>query len=85
MGGAAKFSLSALYRQSRSMMIINQMIKKNKVIGAIDDDPTPKIQCGDGAAYTLNSRDYKGVMILVIQKSEEDCKDHNQSANGVSR
>ena len=36
-----------------------------KVIGMIADHPTPKISRG-GVCYTLNSRDYKGVMIIVI-------------------
>lgn len=39
-----------------------------EVIGFIADHPTPKISVSDGTAYTLNSRDYKGVMIVVIKK-----------------
>lgn len=35
----------------------------------IADHPTPKIQVGGGTAYTLNSRDYKGVMIVVVSES----------------
>lgn len=42
-----------------------------KLLGSIDDDPTPKIQEGGGTAYTLNSRDYKGVMIVVLQECED--------------
>lgn len=49
--------------------IDNQM----KFIGMIADHPTPKIK-EEGAAYTLNSRDYKGVMLIVIAKENEKCK-----------
>ena len=42
-----------------------------KFIGMIADHPTPKIK-EEGAAYTLNSRDYKGVMLIVIAKENED-------------
>ena len=41
-----------------------------QVIGMIADHPTPKINDEDGIAYTLNSRDYKGVMIVVLQESD---------------
>ena len=41
-----------------------------EVIGLIADHPTPKIHLGNGVAYTVNSRDYKGVMIVVL--SEQD-------------
>ena len=41
-----------------------------EVIGFIADHPTPKIHLGGGVAYTVNSRDYKGVMIVVL--SEQD-------------
>ena len=34
----------------------------------IADHPTPKISLG-GVAFTLNSRDYKGVMIIVLSES----------------
>ena len=40
-----------------------------KVIGMIADHPTPKAQSGGGAMYTLNSRDYKGVMIVVLSEN----------------
>ena len=36
------------------------------LIGMIADHPTPKIYQGDGVAYTLNCRDYKGAMIIVL-------------------
>ena len=39
-----------------------------KVMGMIADHPTPKISVGGGTAYTLNSRDYKGVMLVVISE-----------------
>lgn len=35
----------------------------------IADHPTPKFS-GGGTAYTLNSRDYKGVMVIVISESD---------------
>lgn len=38
-----------------------------KLIGMIADHPTPKFS-GGGSAYTLNSRDYKGVMVVVISE-----------------
>ena len=43
-----------------------------QLIGMIADHPTPKINAEDGTAYTLNSRDYKGVMIVVISEETED-------------
>lgn len=39
-----------------------------KLIGMIADHPTPKIKLGGGTAYTQNSRDYKGVMIVVLSE-----------------
>lgn len=42
-----------------------------KILGMIADHPTPKIK-EEGAAYTLNSRDYKGVMLIVIAKENEN-------------
>ena len=41
-----------------------------KVIGMIADHPTPKAKADDDSAYTLNSRDYKGVMLVVISKGD---------------
>lgn len=38
-----------------------------KLIGMIADHPTPKWNRG-GCSFTLNSRDYKGVMTVVISK-----------------
>ena len=35
----------------------------------IADHQTPKI-CEEGVAYTLNSRDYKGVMIVVVSEND---------------
>lgn len=40
-----------------------------KLIGLIADHPTPKIS-SEGTAYTLNSRDYKGVMVVVISEGD---------------
>ena len=40
-----------------------------KLIGIINDHTTPKISIGD-IAYTMESRDYKGVMIVVISESD---------------
>ena len=36
------------------------------VLGMIADHPTPKFLAQDGTAYTVNSRDYKGVMVVVL-------------------
>ena len=36
----------------------------------IADHPTPKINYRGGTAFTLNSRDYKGVMIVVVSESD---------------
>jgi len=41
-----------------------------RLIGFIADHPTPKICIGGGIAYTQNSRDYKGVMIVVLSESD---------------
>ena len=41
----------------------------------IADHPTPKILLGGGTAYTLNSRDYKGVMIVALSEAVEICED----------
>lgn len=38
-----------------------------KLLGMIAGHPTPKIKVG-GAAYTVNSRDYKGVMIVAVSE-----------------
>ena len=46
-----------------------------ELIGFIADHPTPKICIGGGTAFTMNSRDYKGVMIVVISED-------NRSAHG---
>ena len=46
-----------------------------KLIGMIADQPTVKHKIGGGIAYTMNSRDYKGVMVVVISKD-------NRSADG---
>ena len=43
-----------------------------QMIGMIADHPTPKINVEDGIAYTQNSRDYKGVMIVVISEETQD-------------
>ena len=40
------------------------------IMGFIADHPTPKIHLGGGAAYALNSRDYKEVMILVLSEGD---------------
>lgn len=39
-----------------------------KVLGIINDHITPKIG-GGGIAYTIESRDHKGVMVVVISES----------------
>lgn len=55
-----------------------------KVIGMIADHPTPKIQIGGGTEYTMNSRDYKGVMIVVLS-SEDGASDGEQSSGELLR
>ena len=42
-----------------------------RLIGMIADHPTPKIK-EEGAAYTLNSRDYKGVMLVIVAKEKDN-------------
>lgn len=54
-----------------------------KLIGIIADHPTPKISEG-GIAYTLNSRDYKGVMLVVVSKDNGNA-DGEQSSGKLLR
>lgn len=54
-----------------------------KVIGFIADHPTPKIAIGGGVAYTVNSRDYKGVMIVVLSETEANGQDRSRPSDGV--
>lgn len=54
-----------------------------KLIGMIADHPTPKISEG-GAAFTQNSRDYKGVMIVVLSESDRP-SDGEQSSRKLLR
>ena len=54
-----------------------------KVIGMIADHPTPKISEG-GVAYTVNSRDYKGVMVVVVSESDGSI-DGEQSSGELLR
>lgn len=59
---------------------------KSKTItlhGMIADHPTPKISQGE-TAFTLNSRDYKGVMIVVISESDRHI-DGEQSSGELLR
>ena len=51
------------------------MSKTMTLHGMIADHPTPKISQG-GVSFTLNSRDYKGVMIVVVSESDRniDCE-----------
>lgn len=44
------------------------MLKKEKLLFAVADHPTPKFSSG-GVSFTLNSRDYKGEMIVVLSES----------------
>ena len=55
-----------------------------QLIGMIADHPTPKINAEDGTAYTLNSRDYKGVMIVVLSESDRP-SDGEQSSRELLR
>lgn len=55
-----------------------------QLIGMIADHPTPKINASDGTGYTLNSRDYKGVMIVVLSESDRP-SDGEQSSRELLR
>ena len=44
-----------------------------ELLGIIADHPTPKISEG-GVAFTLNSRDYKGVITVVISEDNRNIK-----------
>jgi len=50
----------------------------------IADHPTPKIQIGGGIAYTMNSRDYKGVMLIVLSEDNRPF-DGKQSSGELLR
>ena len=50
------------------------MLKKEKLLYVMADHPTPKFSSG-GVSFTLNSRDYKGEMIVVLSEG-------NRSADG---
>ena len=41
-----------------------------KLIGMICPHLTPKFEVGGGTAYTLSSRDHKGVMCVVLSTSD---------------
>lgn len=41
-----------------------------KLIGMIADHLTPKMNEGGEVAYTMSSRDYKGVMLVVISEGD---------------
>ena len=45
--------------------------ESSSLLGMIADHPTPKIMAEDGVAYTLNSRDYKGVMVIVLSGTDK--------------
>lgn len=49
----------------------------------IADHPTPKISEG-GVAFTLNSRDYKGVMVVVLSEDNRTA-DGEQSSGKLLR
>lgn len=40
-----------------------------KLIGMLADHPTPKIS-EESVAFTLNSRDYKGVMVVIYEQGK---------------
>lgn len=54
-----------------------------RLIGMIADHPTPKFDVG-GCAYTMNNRDYKGVMIVVLSESDRP-PDGKQSSRKLLR
>lgn len=41
------------------------------LLGIIADHPTPKISEG-GVSFTLNSRDYKGVITVVVSENDRN-------------
>lgn len=53
-----------------------------ELIGMINDHTTPKISVGS-IAYTMESRDYKGVMVVVISK--EDWPPNGENVRRVLR
>lgn len=53
------------------------------MIGFIADHPTPKIHLGGGAAYTLNSRDYKGMMIVVYDVFTSEIRSIQEIGTGI--
>ena len=54
-----------------------------KLLGMIADHPTPKISRG-GCSYTMNSRDYKAVMIVVLSTGDRP-SDGEQSSGELLR
>lgn len=44
----------------------------------IADHPTPKISEGGGTAYTVNARDYKGVMIVIVRVSVQNTQQRQE-------
>ena len=60
-----------------------------KIIGIIADHPTPKINIKNGITYTLNSRDYKGVMVVAecwsIDEKMGQTYTHHECANTLAQ
>jgi hypothetical protein len=54
-----------------------------KLLGMIADHPTPKISMW-GVSYTINSRDYKGAMIVVVSEDNRNI-DGEQSSGQLLR
>ena len=50
----------------------------------IADHPTPKITEGGGVSFTISSRDYKGVMCIVIS-DDHRLSDGKQSSRELLR
>ena len=84
-GGGQQSACHLLYQDTIGALcatdykwVQQEQVMQGKLIveGFIADHPTPKIHVGDGTAYTTNSRDYKGVMIVVL--SENDRSDNGK-------
>ena len=52
-----------------------------QVLGMIADHPTPKIFVGGDTAYTMSSRDYKGVMVIVLQGRDDSLQPDKPKRN----
>lgn len=47
--------------------------------------PLQKFRQGGGTAFTLNSRDYKGMMIVFVSESRLTIGDDSSNGTGINR